>query len=55
MDLVLQKIDIRKWRSVPDLYLILRERCEVREAATTTERNVVECSEEAGAIAEHGT
>ena len=31
----------------------LRERCEVREAATATKRNVVKRSEEAGAIAEH--
>ena len=44
------KIDIRKWRSVPDLCLILRERCEVREAATTTERNVVECSDVVGKV-----
>ena len=31
----------------------LRERCEVREAATATKQNVVKRSEEAGAIAEH--
>ena len=33
----------------------MREGMEEREAATATERNAVKRSEEAGAIAEHGT
>ena len=37
----------------PCFVVKLRERCEVREAATATKRNVVKRSEEAGAIAEH--
>ena len=40
-------------KDIPCFVVKLRERCEVREAATATKRNVVKRSEEAGAIAEH--
>ena len=44
-----------KWGLFPFVLFKMRERCEVREAATATKRNVVKRSEEAGVIAEHWT